>query len=64
MLKKNLNQNIHNVVLPYLHIGHEPERKIEINIPKAPAIKFFMGLPSPIEANIVRPKIARAKYSG
>tara|TARA_Y100001937_G_scaffold51072_1_gene71072 strand:- start:1117 stop:2100 length:984 start_codon:yes stop_codon:yes gene_type:complete len=29
-----LNQNIHNVVLPYLHIGHEPERKIEINIPK------------------------------
>ena len=37
---------------------------VEINIPKAPAIKFLIGLPSPIEANMVRPKIARAKYSG
>ncbi len=29
-----LNQNIHNIVLPYLHIGHEPERKQKVGIPK------------------------------
>ena len=37
---------------------------VEIKIPKAPAIKFFIGLPSPIDASIVKPNIARAKYSG
>ena len=37
---------------------------VEIKIPKAPATKFLIGLPSPIEASIVKPKIAKAKYSG
>ena len=37
---------------------------VEINIPNAPAIKFLIGLPSPIEASIVKPNIANAKYSG
>ena len=37
---------------------------VEINIPKEAAIKFFIGLPSPIEASIVKPNIAKAKYSG
>ena len=37
---------------------------VDNKIPKAPASKFLTGLPSPIEASIVRPKIAKAKYSG
>ena len=37
---------------------------VEIKIPNAPAIKFLIGLPSPIDASIVKPKIAKAKYSG
>ena len=37
---------------------------VEIKIPKAPAIKFLIGLPSPIDASMVKPKIANAKYSG
>ena len=37
---------------------------VEIKIPNAPAIKFLIGLPSPIDASIVKPKIANAKYSG
>ena len=37
---------------------------VEINIPNAPAIKFLIGLPSPIDASIVKPNIANAKYSG
>ena len=37
---------------------------VDNKIPKAPASKFLTGLPSPMEASIVRPKIAKAKYSG
>ena len=37
---------------------------VEIKIPNAPAIKFFIGVPSPIDASIVNPNMAKAKYSG
>ena len=28
------NQNIHNITIPYLHLGHEPHRKEEVGIPR------------------------------
>ena len=37
---------------------------VEIKIPNAAAIKFLTGLPSPIDASMVKPNIAKAKYSG
>ena len=52
---------------PKLILKDSPNRiygSNEINIPNAPAIKFLIGLPSPIEASIVKPNIANAKYSG
>ena len=56
-----------NSLIPNVNLSIEVIKSyptVEMRMPKVPAMRFLIGLPSPIEANIVNPKIAKAKYSG